>query len=280
MTKARSLFSLRNGQFLFGFCVVSLYIAAAFAAPVLFGDDPLDMVAMPFQWPGTDLTYPLGTDSLGRDLLAGVVFGARASLLVGILSTALAMLLGLMLGAAAGYAGGWVDDLLTRITEMFQTIPPFIFVLVMVAILQPSVTSTTLALTIVSWPLAARLVRAEFRTLRERDFVLAARSLGFSPLRIVVIEILPNALTPLFSVFSVMAAAAILMDAGLAFLGLGDPNVASWGRMIAEGRDHLRSHWYISAVPGLALALVVLGFNALGDGLSDALNPRLRERTL
>lgn len=268
----------RNGQFLFGVAIVTLYLLLAIFAPILAPNDPLDMVTRPFLQPWQNAAFLLGSDSVGRDIFAGVVHGSRVALLVGITSTVIAMSIGVFVGAFAGYFGGWADDLLTRITEVFQTIPPFIFVIVMVAILGPSPVSTTIAISVIAWPMASRIIRAEFRSLRERDFVLAARSLGFGPMRIVIGEILPNAIAPLLAVFSVMVATAILIDSGLSFLGLVDPNLTSWGWMIAEGRAYLRSNWYISTVPGFALALAVLGFNALGDGLNDLLNPRLRKR--
>ncbi|WP_099900381.1 ABC transporter permease, partial [Methylobacterium frigidaeris] len=238
-------------------------------------DDPLGMVAQPFLWPGQDPTYPLGTDSLGRDVAAGVAHGARVSLLVGFAAAATGLALGVLVGATAGYAGGRIDRALGRLIALFQTIPAFILLVVLVAIAQPSIPAITLAIGATSWPTVARLTRAEFRSLREKDFVTAARGLGYGPLRIVFAEILPNALPPIVVTASVMVASGILMESALSFMGLGDPNVVSWGSMIGSGREVLRSAWYLTAIPGVAIVLSVLALNLVGDGLNDALNPRL-----
>jgi peptide/nickel transport system permease protein len=269
---------LRNPTCMTGLLVLVAVIAAALVAPVLFPDDPLDMVTRPFIWPFHDAAYPLGSDSLGRDVLAGMIHGARVSVLIGVVSTVIGVSIGILVGAVAGYRGGRTDDLLVRLIEIFQTFPPFLLVIVLVSIAEPSVTTITLSIGIVSWPSIARLVRAEFRTLRERDFVLAARGLGYSGTRIVLREILPNAMAPVIVTASVMVATSILSEAALAFLGLGDPNLVSWGSMIGAGRDQLRTAWYLVTLPGLALVLTVLSLNLLGDGLNDALNPRSRER--
>lgn len=269
---------LRNPTGLAGLIILSLIIVAALSAPVLFPDDPLDMVTRPFVWPLRDRAFPLGSDSLGRDVLAGIVHGARISVLIGVTSTIIGLLIGIAVGASAGYFGGRTDDLLVRLMEIFQTFPPFLLIVVLVSIAEPSVTTITLSIGIVSWPTIARLVRAEFRSLRERDFVLAARGLGYSSARIVFLEILPNAMAPVIVTTSVMVATAILSEAALSFLGLGDPNLVSWGSMIGDGRDQLRIAWYLVALPGTALALSVLSLNLLGDGLNDALNPHARNR--
>ncbi len=269
---------LRNPTALAGTVILAVVILAALFAPVLFPGDPLDMVTRPFLWPFTSRDHPLGSDSLGRDVLAGIVHGARVSVLVGLASTALGLAVGTVVGAMAGYLGGRVDDALVRLTEIFQTFPPFLLVIVLVSITEPSVASITLSIGIVSWPTIARLVRAEFRSLKQRDFVLAAESLGYSRVRIVVREILPNTLAPVIVTASVMVATAILNEAALSFLGLGEPNLVSWGSMIGSGRDQLRTAGYLVALPGAALVLSVLALNLLGDGLNDALNPRARRR--
>jgi peptide/nickel transport system permease protein len=258
--------------------ILSLIIVAALLAPVLFPDDPLDMVTRPFVWPLSNGEFPLGSDSLGRDVLAGIIHGARVSVLIGVASTVIGLVIGTIIGASAGYFGGRTDDLLVRLIEIFQTFPPFLLIVVLVSIVEPSVITITLSIGIVSWPTIARLVRAEFRSLRERDFVLAAQGLGYSNARIVFLEILPNAMAPVIVTTSVMVATAILSEAALSFLGLGDPNLVSWGSMIGAGRDQLRTAWYLVALPGTALVLSVLSLNLLGDGLNDALNPRARGR--
>ena len=247
----------------------------AVAAPYLYPDDPLSMVARPFLWPGQNPAYPLGTDSLGRDVAAGVVWGTRVSLLVGFAAMLLGVTIGLIVGALAGYFGGRTDDLLVKLIEVFQTPPNFVLLVVLVAIAQPALSTVIVAIALVTWPTAARLVRAEFRALREQDFVRAARALGYGHARIILREILPNALPPLIVTASVLVATAILMESALSFLGLSDPNVVSWGSMIGQGRELLRTAWYLSAVPGVAIVLTVLALNFLGDALNDALNPRV-----
>jgi peptide/nickel transport system permease protein len=266
-----------NPNALFGVTFLSIMVLMAVFAPVLFPNDPLSMVATPFLWPGQDGAYPLGTDAMGRDVLSGIVHGSRISLFVGLAATALGLSVGVVVGAVAGYFGGWVDDVLVRIIEIFQTLPNFVLLVVLVAILQPSATTVTVAIAIVSWPMVARLTRAEFRAIRAKDYVMAARSLGFGRARIIFQEILPNALPPLIVTASVMVASAILMESALSFMGLGDPNVVSWGSMIGSGRELVRTAWYLTLLPGLAIVFTVLALNLIGDGLNDALNPRFSE---
>ncbi|AXK67745.1 MULTISPECIES: ABC transporter permease [Burkholderia] len=269
---------LRNPSACAGLVLLAAFVVLAIAAPTLFPGDPLDMVATPFEWPGADPQYWLGTDSLGRDVAAGIAHGTRVSLLIGAASAAIGLAIGTLVGAIGGYFGGIVDNVLVRVTELFQTVPSFLLVIVIVAIGRPDVVVIALAIGIASWPTVARIVRAEFRTLRRADFVIAARTQGFGDARIIVGEILPNALPPVIVTASVMVASAILIESSLSFLGMGDPNVVSWGAMIGFGRDSLRTAWYLTAIPGAAIVVAVLALNLLGDGLNDALNPRLRHR--
>ena len=189
--------------------------------------------------------------------------------------TLAAVLIGATIGLVAGYRGGWVDDVLMRFAEIFQTVPPFLFAIVIVAIFKPSIATITLAIAVISWPGIARLMRGEALRLRNADFVQSCHAIGMSARRIVATQILPNCAAPLIVSASVMVATAILIEAGLAFLGLGDPNHMSWGTMIGIGREALRTDWHMCGIPGLAILVTVLGFNLLGDGLNDALNPRL-----
>lgn len=267
---------LRNPSALAGGVMLAAVLGLALSAGTLFPGDPLDMVGMPMLWPGEDPTYLLGTDSLGRDVAAGIAHGARGSLLIAASATLISVLIGVLVGALAGYHGGKLGDVLMRVCEVFQTVPSFLLVIVIVAIGNPTVAVIAVAIGISSWPTVARLVRAEFRTLREADFVTAARSLGFSNGSIILREILPNALAALVVTTSILIAQAILVEAGLAFLGMSDPNQASWGGMLGSGREQIASGWYLTALPGLAIIFVVLALNLLGDGLNDALNPRLR----
>ncbi len=268
----------RNKAAVAGIVILLLVVAMALVAPLLYPDSPWDMVTEPFLAPGTDRTHPLGSDMMGRDLAAGIFHGARVSLVIGIVATLVALSVGIVIGAIAGYYGGWVDNLLMRVTELFQTIPAFIFAIVLVSIFQPSVTSIVLAIGTVSWPPVARLTRGEFLTLRSREFVQACVTVGMGDLRIIVRHILPNALAPIIVTGSLMVATAILTEAGLAFLGLGDPNVMSWGTIIGAGREVLRTAAYVTTIPGIAILLTVLALNLVGEGLNDALNPKLKNR--
>ncbi len=256
--------------------VLAVVALAALFAGLLFPGDPLDMVGAPYVWPGHDAATPLGTDLMGRDLLAGLFHGARVSLLVGVSSALLALTIGIAVGAAAGFYRGRVDAVLTRITAFFQTIPAFLLAIILVAVLTPSIGTIVFALGVTAWTSIARLVRAEFISLREREFVRASVALGASDLHLVFREILPNAWTPVIVSTGLLVANAILSEAGLSFLGLGDPNQVSWGSMIGLGRDALRTGWYMTALPGIAIVLTVLALNLLSDALNAALNPRLR----
>lgn len=266
---------LANPAALAGLVLLAVIAAAALSAPWLFPHDPLDMVGTPLSWPGQDPAFPLGTDTMGRDVAAGLAHGARVSLLVGLAAAALSLTIGVSVGAAAGYFGGWADRVLVRLTELFQTIPSFLLVIVIVAIAQPSVGVIALAIGVSSWPVVARLVRAEFRSLVHAEFVQAARAQGYGHLRIVLAEILPNALPPIIVTTSVLVANAILMESALSFMSLGDPNVVSWGSMIGDAREMLRTAWYLAALPGLSIVATVLALNLLGDAANDAFNPRL-----
>jgi peptide/nickel transport system permease protein len=267
----------RNRGAAVGLVILVLVGIMAATAPLVFPFSPWDMQGAPFAPPGEE-GFWLGSDSLGRDVAADIAYGAWVSLLVGAVSTAASLVLGVVLGALAGYAGGWVDDVIMRFTEFFQTVPSFILAVVLVAIFTPSVGSIVVSIAIVSWPPVTRVVRAEFMTLRTREFVQAAEVLGRSRFSIVFREILPNALSPIIVLASLMVASAILLESALSFLGLGDPNLMSWGFMIGAGRSVIRLAWWMSVFPGLALFLTVLALNLVGEGLSDALNPRLARR--
>jgi peptide/nickel transport system permease protein len=264
-----------NASLVLGLAIVLLVIAVAIAAPYLYPGDPREMIAVPALWPFQDPQFPLGTDALGRDVAAQLIHGARISLVVGVSAALLGLVIGITIGAIGGYAGGWVDSILVRITELFQTVPPFLLVIVIVAIGSSNFVVIALAISISSWPTVARLVRAQFRALRSADYVVAARCLGYSTSRIVVAEILPNALAPIVVTTTVMVANAILTEAGLSFLNMGDTDVVSWGGMISDGRDSLRTDWFLTALPGAAISITVLALNLFGNGLNDALNPRL-----
>ena len=265
----------RNRGALIGLLVLALIVAAAIAAPTLYPTSPWRMVSRPFMAPFMLDRFPLGTDALGRDVASGLMHGARVSLLIGLVSTLVALLIGVPLGAIAGYFGGVVDDLCMRFTELFQTVPSFALAIVIVAILQPSITSIVLAIALVSWPPVTRLVRGEVLSLRSRDYVQAAITVGQRTPRIIFGQVLPNTIAPIIVMASLMIASAILLESSLSFLGLGDPNLMTWGYMVGAGHTRLIEAWWISFFPGLAIFLAVLALNLVGEGLSDALNPRL-----
>ena len=267
---------LRNPAGLIGLLLLLLVVAAAISAPFLYPDDPLRLAGRPLQWPLTNPRFPLGTDNTGRDIAAEILHGARISLAIGLVATLLSVTIGIAVGALAGYYGGWVDDVLMRVAEMFQILPNFLLLLVLVAVFGSEISTVTLAIGIVSWPATARLTRAEFLTLRHREFIEACRTLGMRDAQIILREILPNALPPVIVYAGVVMATAIRLESALAFLNLSDPNVPSWGNLIGAGRAVLRAQWYVSAIPGVAILVTVPAVSLVGQGLNDALNPRLK----
>lgn len=268
---------LRNKGAVGGLVIVAAIILLAAFADLLFPGDPWDMAGAPFGHPFEDGLL-FGSDMLGRDIASGIAHGARVSLLIGLTSTIVAVAVGVLLGALAGFHGGRIDDAIMRFTELFQTIPNFVLVVVIVAIFTPSLTSIVVAIALVSWAPLARLVRGEFLTLRSREFVQAAITCGQGNTTIIFRQILPNCLSPIIVSASLMVATAILLESSLSFLGLGDPNAMSWGFMVGSARTVLRQAWWMSFFPGVAILLTVLGLNLVGEGLNDAFNPRLRRK--
>jgi peptide/nickel transport system permease protein len=265
----------RNRGALIGLAILIVVILFAIIAPQLYPQSPWRTVARPFLAPFVMERFPLGTDTLGRDIASGLAHGARVSLTIGLVSTLVALLIGVPLGAIAGYAGGIVDDALMRFTEFFQTIPSFALAIVLVAILQPKLGSIVLAIGVVSWPPVARLVRGEVLSLKTREYVQAAITIGQPTSRIIWSQVLPNTIAPIIVMGSLMIGSAILLESSLSFLGLGDPNLMSWGYMVGAGRTRLLDAWWISFFPGVAIFLTVLALNLAGEGLNDAMNPRL-----
>lgn len=269
---------LRSRALLLGLLILLAISAAAALANLLYPGDPFDIVGRANLWPGATPAYPLGTDMLGRDIAAGMLHAARISLIVGIGAASVAVLIGTTVGVVSGYFGGWVDDCLMRITELFQTMPSFLFAILLVVILQPSIASIVFAIGITSWPQISRLVRAEALRVRQQDYVSAALTMGLQHPAIIWRHILPNSIAPVIVATSILVAQAILTEASLSFLGLGDPSVISWGSMVGAGRSSLRTAWYMTAVPGFAIFVSVMGFMYLGNGLNDLLNPRTEAR--
>lgn len=268
----------RNRAAVVGLLILGIVVAAALSAPVIFPISPLRLVGPAELWPLTDPRFPLGTDSLGRDIAAQMAYGAGTTLIIGLVASFVATTIGVGIGAVSGYYGGLLDDALMRLTEVFQTVPNLIFLLTLVAVLGPAIENVVMGIGLISWTSVARMVRAEFMTLREREFVLAGRAMGMTDLRIILTQILPNAIPPIIVMSSLIVAGAVLFESALSFLGLSDPNIASWGGLIGQGRLLIRTSWYICALPGLAILLTVLALNLVGDGLNDAFNPMLKNR--
>ena len=254
-----------------------LLLLCALLAPWISPHDPLSGGQDALR-PPLSTHYLLGTDELGRDILSRTLDGSRVSLLVGIASAFVAVCLGVLVGALAGYCGGWVDTLLMRVAEFFQTLPRFVVALIVVALFGASVPKMILVIALLAWPQLARVVRASVATLRGAQFVEAARVAGMGHAALLARQILPNVAAPIIVLASLDVAMAIWIEASLSFFGLGDPNRVSWGAMLNDAQQYLRDAWWMSAFPGLAIALTVLSFNLLGDALNDALNPKRRAR--
>jgi peptide/nickel transport system permease protein len=222
--------------------------------------------------PGLECLF--GTDDLGRDMLARVANGARVSLLVGVAAAAVSAVLGVVIGSLAGFTGGKIDEFFMRVAEAFQIVPQFFLAILVVALFGASLTKIVLVIAILSWPSTARIIRAEFLKLRDQDFVAAARLAGASRRALIFSEILPNALPPVIVNASLQIAAAILTEASLSFLGLGDPDKVSWGQLLYLAQPFLNQGWWMAVFPGVAILVTTLGFNLLGDGLNDILDPR------
>ena len=269
---------VRNPGAVFGLVLLLAIILMSLFGPALYAVDPFDMVWMPFAPPLEDGAPVLGTDFIGRDILAGIIQGSRATLLVGAMAALITCVIGVVVGALAGFYGGWIDNALSRLTEFFQVLPPLLFAMVIVAVFPPKLLIISAAIGVVSWPGVARLTRAEFLKIKAADYVAAARA-GAAPGRYLMWRVIfPNALPPLIIAATLNIGAAILFESGLSFLGLSDPNVMSWGLIIGNGREHIFTAWWGITFPGLAIFLTVLAVSLIGDGLNDAFNPKLRER--
>ena len=248
-----------------------------FIGPLFYPTDPFDMVWMPFSPPGAD-GFLLGTDYLGRDILSQIINGARVSIAIGFSAALVSCFIGVGIGSFAGFYGGWVEETLMRITEFFQVLPTLLFAMVIVALFGSSVLSITLAIGAVSWASVARITRSEFLRIKELDFVLASRSSGSNNMALIFRVSLPNAAAPIIVQSALLVGAAITFEAGLAFLGLSDPNVISWGQVIGSNRVYILDATYTVTFPGIAIFITVLAISLVGDGLNDALNPKLRSR--
>jgi peptide/nickel transport system permease protein len=266
----------RNQLAICGSVVVAALVVLAVLAPLLAPWDPSRLDTKRILAPPSN-SHWLGTDQLGRDVLSRVLYGSRISLAVGFVSVGIAMLIGVLLGSAAGYHGGMVDTVIMRLVDLMLVFPRFFLLLAVLALLRPSIWTIMTVIGLTGWMGVARLVRAEFLTLREREFVIWSESIGAGTLRVVFRHILPNALAPVLVAMTLGIPAAILTESGLSFLGLGvQPPYATWGNILNDGKDVLEVAWWMTLYPGLAILITVLSYNLMGEGIRDALDPRLR----
>ncbi len=266
-----------NHSAVIGLVILIFVISLSLMGPLFYKTDPFEMVWAPFSPPGEE-GFLLGTDYLGRDLLAQIIHGGRASLIVGCAAALLSALIGITLGALAGFYRGWVEEILMRITEFFQVLPTLLFSMVLVALFGASLPMITFSIGVVSWTAVARITRAEFLKIRELEYVTAARSGGARDFNLIFSVILPNAFPPIVVQTALLVGFAILFEAGLSFLGLSDPNVMSWGAIMGNNRPYILQQGFTIMYPGLAIFITVLSISLVGDGLNDALNPKLRKR--
>ena len=260
-----------------GLVLLVFIILFAFVGPYIHVVDPFEMVWAPFTQPGQE-GFLLGTDYLGRDILAAMMAGGQVSMTIGLAAAVISLVIGVMVGSFAGYYGGVVEEALMRFTEFFQVLPTLLFSMVIVALFGASLFTVTFAIGVVSWTAVARVTRAEFLRIRELEYVTAARSGSARDAYLIFKVILPNALPPIIVQANLMVGSAILFEAALSFLGLSDPNVMSWGQVIGSNRPYILDAGFSVAIPGLAIFLTVLAISLIGDGLNDALNPKLRQR--
>ncbi|MBI4684918.1 MAG: ABC transporter permease [Nitrospirae bacterium] len=266
---------IRNRLAFIGAVIVAFMIAIAILAPYIAPYDPTAIdVHNVLSPPGK--AHLLGTDELGRDVLARMIWGSRVSLKVGFVAVGIAILIGIIVGSIAGFYGRKIDAVFMRFVDIMLAFPTFFLILAVIAILEPSIFTIMIVIGVTGWMDVARLVRAECLTLKERDFVIAARALGASDIRLIFRHILPNALSPVFVAATFGVAGAILIESGLSFLGLGvQPPNPSWGNILTAGKDNIEVAWWLSVYPGLAILITVLSYNLVGEGLRDALDPRL-----
>jgi len=262
-----------NRRGIFGAALVLVTFAVATLAPFVAAHDPNALAGQAFHAPG--LTYPLGTDSLGRDVLSRVIWGTRIALTFGTGAALMSMAIGCVVGLLGGFFGGWLDHVLSRLVELFLILPRLFLILLVSAVFGSSVTVGMLIVGLTIWPSNARLVRSEVLRLKHQPYVEAATALGATPWRIMWRHVLPNSINTVIANTTLNAAAAILIEASLGYLGLGDANHPSWGQMLQEAQPYLARQWWLAVSPGVAISLIVVGFTFLGDGIGEALDPRL-----
>jgi peptide/nickel transport system permease protein len=267
----------RNRAALVGLIVFTLFVLMGIFGPLIYPADPFELVAVPLSAPG-GFSLPLGSDYIGRDVFVGIIYGTRPTLIIAAVATLMTVLIGISMGAIAGFYGGMVDNVLMRITEFFQVLPPLVFAMVIVAVFSTDVVVVIFAIAITTWTTEARLTRAEFLKIKQREYVTASRALGARNIRLITRVILPNAMPPLVVAITLRIGVTIIYEAALSFLGLTDPDVITWGKMIGLSRDYFFDAWWTVTFPGVAILLVVLCIALIGDGLNDAFNPKLRGR--
>lgn len=274
VSKSQFLKAMQNPLAKAGLVIISIVLLLALLAPLIAPYDPNDInvkaILLSPSW-----QHWMGTDGLGRDVLSRMLYGGRISLLVGLVAVGISTSIGIVLGAIAGYYRGWVDTVIMRLVDIMLSIPSFFLILAVIAFLEPSIINVMIVIGLTSWMGVTRLVRAEFLSLSGREFVLASRTLGAKDARLIFTHLLPNSLTPIIVSSVLGVAGAVLLESGLSFLGLGvQAPQASWGNILTDGKDYIQFAWWLSLFPGLAILITVLGYNLLGEGLRDALDPR------
>ncbi len=269
-----------NARIIFGITIIVIMAAGAVFAPLVATHDPVEMDLSPDgRLQGPSMSHFFGTDNLGRDVFSRMVYGSRISISVGFIAVIISLVIGVMLGGLSGYYGGWVDNLVMRVVEVMYCFPTFFLIMMVITFLGPSIVNVMVVIGLTSWAGLCRLVRAEFLTLRERDFVYSARVQGVPDRRVIFRHILPNAMAPVYVSATLSVGAAILIESALSFLGLGvQIPTPSWGNILTSGKNYIDYAWWLTLFPGLAILLTVLSFNLVGEGLRERLDPRLRER--
>ncbi len=278
MNFIKTVFKQKNFMFKLGLVIFFGWIIIALIAPIISPYDPIKYQDMSSRFQSPSMKYFFGTDSLGRDVFSRVLYGSRLSISAGVITVAISLIIGTVIGGLAGYIGGVFDDILMRFSEMVQSFPPLVLAMVIAAALGANITNSVLAMAVIWWPNYARLMRSMVISVKENDYVLASKLMGASHFRILVKEILPNSFGPLIIMSTLDIGNAILMFSGLSFLGLGvQPPTPEWGSMVSDGVATF-NYWWISTFPGLAIFMIAIGSNFIGDGLRDYLDPKLREK--
>ncbi len=268
----------RNGLFISGAVIVGIMVILAVFAPFIARQDP-NSINLENALMGPSQEHLFGTDSLGRDLFSRMLFGARISLSVGFVAVGIAVLIGVVVGSVAGYYGSWLDSVISRTIDIMLCFPTFFLILSTIAVLGPSIWNIMIIIGVTNWMGVARLIRAEILSLKEREFIEAARAIGAGDLRIIICHLIPNGIGPVLVSATLGVAGAILLESGLSFLGLGvQPPTASWGNILTEAKSTLGIAWWITVFPGLAILVTVLGYNLLGEGLREFFNPQREEK--